>query len=89
MSFLILLGYYLGLAKFSSKSRGVLLCMALLSATLFHGAYDYFLFVQNVPGIWLGAFVSLGMGIYLSFRAIRIHIKNSPFGVSSQTDFLT
>lgn len=88
-TFAIMMGYYMGLAKFSSKSRGVLLCMALLSATLFHGAYDYFLFVQNVPGIWLGAFVSLGVGVYLSLRAIRIHSSNSPFGVSSKTDFLT
>lgn len=88
-TFGIMMGYYMGLAKFSSKSRGVLLCMALLSATVFHGAYDYFLFVQNVPGIWLGAFVSLGVGVYLSFRAIRIHSKNSPFGVSSITNFLT
>ncbi len=88
-TFGIMMGYYMGLAKFSSKSRGFMLFMALLSATLFHGAYDYFLFVQNIPGIWLGAFVSLGVGVYLSFRAIRIHSKNSPFGVSSNTDFLT
>lgn len=88
-TFGIMMGYYIGLAKFSSQNRGLLLGMALLSATLFHGAYDYFLSVENIPGIWLGAFLSLGVGVYFSFRAIRIHNKNSPFGVRSNTDFLT
>lgn len=88
-TFGIMMGYYMGLAKSSSQSRDLLLGIALLSATLFHGAYDYFLSIKNNPGIWLGAFVSLGVEVYFSFRAIRIHYKNSPFGVTSDTNFLT
>lgn len=87
-TFAILMGYYLGLSKFSSTSRIPLLLMGLFSAVMFHGAYDFFLMVENIPGIWLGAFVSLGVGLFLSLRATRIHNKNSPFGVSQNTEML-
>lgn len=88
-TFGIMMGYYMGLAKFSNNGKFLLLGMALLSSIIFHGAYDYFLFVQNIPGIWLGAFVSLGVGVYFSLRAIKIHSRNSPFGTPATTDFLT
>jgi protease PrsW len=53
--------------------------VALLVATAFHGAYDYFLFISFVPGIWMGAFVSLIVGLLLSRKAIQLHQQSSPF----------
>lgn len=77
-AFAVLMGYYLGKAKFEDK-KGYYAFHALGIATLFHGAYDYFLFISFVPGIWLGALASLILGIYLSRKAIAIHQSVSPF----------
>lgn len=77
-TFAILMGYYLGKAKFEHK-RGILALVGLAAATLFHGAYDYFWFISFVPGIWVGAIASLAVGIWLSRKAIRIHQEASPF----------
>jgi RsiW-degrading membrane proteinase PrsW (M82 family) len=77
-TFGILMGYLMGLAKFS-KNRQLLNITGLLVATFFHGAYDFFLFINFIPGIALGAFVSLIVGIILSKKAIKIHQQNSYF----------
>lgn len=77
-TFGILMGYYMGKAKFSNNRIGLNLT-GLLLAIIFHGAYDFFLFVDFVPGIWVGAFVSLFIGIFLSRKAIKTHQKNSVF----------
>lgn len=77
-TFAILMGYYLGKAKFEHKKSYYAL-HALAVATLFHGAYDYCLFISFVPGIVFGALASLVVGIWLSRKAIRIHQFASPF----------
>jgi RsiW-degrading membrane proteinase PrsW (M82 family) len=77
-TFGILMGYYMGKAKFSNH-RLVLNLTGLLLATLFHGAYDFFLFINFIPGISIGAFVSLIIGIVLSRKAIKKHQKDSKF----------
>jgi len=77
-TFAILMGYYLGKAKFEHK-KGYYALHALAVATLFHGAYDYCLFISYVPGIVFGALASLAVGIWLSKKAIRIHQFASPF----------
>lgn len=76
--FAILMGYYLGKAKFEHK-KSYYSIYALAVATLFHGAYDYFLFISFVPGIWVGAVFALVLGIVLSRKAIKIHQYASPF----------
>lgn len=77
-SFAILMGFYLGKAKFEHR-KGYYALHALGIATLFHGAYDYFWFISYVPGIWLGAIASLATGVLLSRKAIQIHQVASPF----------
>lgn len=77
-TFGILMGYFMGKAKFS-KNRIKLNIMGLGLATLFHGAYDFFLFINFIPGIATGAFISLIIGIILSKKAINRHQKNSNF----------
>ncbi len=79
-TFAILMGYYMGKAKFSNN-RVLLNLTGLLLAALFHGAYDFFLFIDFIPGIWVGAFISLFIGILLSRRAILKHQQNSTFKV--------
>jgi RsiW-degrading membrane proteinase PrsW (M82 family) len=77
-TFGILMGYFMGLAKFSNN-RIKLNMAGLFLAVLFHGAYDFFLFIRFIPGISIGAFVSLIIGVLLSRKAIRRHQDNSTF----------
>lgn len=77
-TFAVLMGYFMGKAKFS-KNKTVLNLTGLLLAILFHGAYDFFLFLPFVPGIWSGAFVSLFVGVFLARKAIKKHQNNSHF----------
>ena len=77
-TFGILMGYYVGKAKFSNN-RLILNLTGLLLAIVFHGTYDFFLFIDFVPGIWIGAFISLFIGIILSRSAIKRHQSNSNF----------
>ena len=74
----VLMGYFLGKAKFEHRKSHYAI-YALLVATLFHGAYDYFWFISFVPLIWTGALASLGLAIFLSRKAIYIHHTASPF----------
>ncbi len=77
-TFGILMGYFMGKAKFSNR-RIKLNLTGLLLAIIFHGFYDYFLFLDFIPGIWVGAFISLFIGIYLSRKAIKKHQNDSHF----------
>ncbi|WP_299224037.1 PrsW family glutamic-type intramembrane protease [uncultured Psychroserpens sp.] len=77
-TFGILMGYFMGKAKFSNH-RIRLNLYGLALAILFHGAYDFFLFIDFIPGIWIGAFVSLIIGIVLSQKAIKKHQNISQF----------
>jgi protease PrsW len=78
-TFAIIMGFFLGKAKFSHRKVLYYSIMALLAAALFHGSYDYFLFISFVPGIWAGAAISLIVGFILSRKAIRLHQQTSPF----------
>lgn len=77
-TFGILMGYFMGKAKFS-KNKALLNLTGLLLASGFHGAYDFFLFIDFIPGIWLGAFISLIVAIILSRKAIKRHQASSNF----------
>jgi RsiW-degrading membrane proteinase PrsW (M82 family) len=84
-TFAILMGYYLGIAKFTKRNQLSNTFMALFIATAFHGAYDYFWFISYIPGIWVGAILSLITAIILSRKAIRLHQQASPF-INQQSD---
>jgi RsiW-degrading membrane proteinase PrsW (M82 family) len=87
-TFAILMGFFLGKAKFAEGGKFLYMVTALFAATFFHGSYDYFWFIAQVKGtwagIWLGAIASLIVGILLSRSAIRLHQHASPF-VRSKT----
>ena len=79
-TFGVIMGYFMGKAKFSNNSIKLNL-LGLLFATLFHGSYDFFLFINFIPGIYIGAFVSLLIGVILSKKAISRHQNSSSFKV--------
>lgn len=77
-TFGVLMGYFMGKAKFSNN-RLKWNMAGLFLAVLFHGSYDFFLFINFIPGISIGAFISLIIGVILSRKAIKRHQEISNF----------
>lgn len=76
----VLMGYYVGLAKFKhERAVSSHKVAGLFAAILFHATYDFCLFMSNYPFLIGGALVSLIVGIVLALKAIRLHNQNSPF----------
>jgi RsiW-degrading membrane proteinase PrsW (M82 family) len=75
--FAVVMGYFLGLAKFKKGLKIGYIFFGFLMAGLFHSIYDYCLFEKNYEYIWTGALLSLIVGLILSIRAIRLHRKRS------------
>ncbi len=78
-TFAVIMGFFVGEAKFLQRNRTLYLIIGILAATIAHGFYDLFLFLQYPTGIWVGAFVSLFIALWLSRKAIKIHQEASPF----------
>jgi protease PrsW len=84
-TFAIIMGYFMGKAKFSQKRESYLLLAGLFWAVVFHGSYDFFLFIKDAEHtqsefsllMLLGAVVSLITGIILSKKAISAHLQYS------------
>ena len=71
----VIMGYYVGLAKFSSNSRNLLL-KGVFFATLLHAIYNYFILLEN--GVYsILSVLALILGIYLANKAIKIHQLDS------------
>ncbi|MEM6726042.1 MAG: PrsW family glutamic-type intramembrane protease [Bacteroidota bacterium] len=85
-AFAIIMGYFVGLAKFSDPQyRTQLLWKGYIGAVILHGCYNFFLFQQNIPVLSLLAFVSLYFGIRYSRKLIIMHRQISPFQEDEST----
>ncbi len=82
-TFAVIMGYYIGIAKFHPREKWRYIFMGLGGAIIFHGAYDFFLFNQINTGIVGGAMLSLVVAIYLSRQAMKLHLARSPFNPES------
>lgn len=80
--FAVLMGYYVGLAKFKTLNAPALRMYGLALAVLFHGLYDCFLFLsdnglvaQYISGglLVIGALISYIIAFRLSLKAIKKH----------------
>ena len=85
-SFAIIMGYFMGKARFSAQKERFLLFFGVFWAIVFHGSYDFFLFLQESHRtstdnasllMFFGAMVSLVTGIILAKKAIKEHLKIS------------
>ena len=81
-AFAVLMGYHVGLAKFDPDHAFTHLWKGLLLASFFHGAFDFFLFLQGskeviryVSGglLSIGAIASYWIAVRMSLRSIRLH----------------
>lgn len=77
----IILGYYMGLAKFEpQKNKAFLLHLkGLLGAVFIHGLYDLFLFQNNYAFLAIFASIILIIGAGIARKLVQQHLDNSPY----------
>jgi len=75
----VLMGYYIGLAKFSSSFKWFFMLNGLLLASMLHGAYDYFLILHDYEGLYIFSIITLILAVIFSFKAMRKLKSKSPF----------
>ncbi len=78
-AFAILMGSYMGLAKFVPKRRNTYMFTGLLLAIFFHGLYDFFLLQKVYQGLGVLAIGALVWGISASRQLIGFGQELSPF----------
>ncbi|MBS4064830.1 MAG: PrsW family intramembrane metalloprotease [Chitinophagaceae bacterium] len=85
-TFAVLMGYFVGKAKFLPEKRFYHLFLGVFWATFFHGTYDFFLFLQGNDTVneyvsdgllFAGAVASFIAALRLSRKAIKEHIATS------------
>jgi RsiW-degrading membrane proteinase PrsW (M82 family) len=81
-AFAVLMGYPVGRAKFERGRAFWLMMKGLLVAVLFHGSFDFFVFIQqnreitrkfSTGIISFGAFATFYIAVRLAMRALRMH----------------
>lgn len=72
-TFAAIMGYYIGLAKFNHKNERKLMLQGFIGAVILHGLYDFFLFQNLTAGLYIGALVSLIIGIRFTMRSVKLH----------------
>jgi len=87
-AFAVIMGYYIGLAKFSHQHETRLMLQGFFGAVLLHGFYDFFLFQNITAGLYAGALVSLVIGLRFSIRAMRMH-KQHPHAIKQTSEQFT
>lgn len=77
----VILGYYVGLAKFDRENLYKNILVGLLVAVAVHGLYDFFLFQRYQDWLMiLATFVLMG-GLFFSRKFITRHQEDSPFNI--------
>lgn len=70
-AFAVIMGYYMGKAKFEPEKRFKYMMLGLFFATFMHGAYDFFVFQKQYPALTLFTLGVLIMGLRISKRSIE------------------
>ena len=70
-TFAVLMGYFIGYAKFTASNKFPYFVLALLLPILFHGAFDFFIFSGSDVLIICGALGSFIIALIISFKAIK------------------
>jgi protease PrsW len=78
-AFAVLMGAYVGLAKFVPEKRNYYMFHGLALAVFFHGLYDFFLLQKSYEGLGVLSILTLTFGISLSRRLIKAKQALSPF----------
>lgn len=85
-AFGVLMGAYIGLAKFFPEKRAIYTFIGVGLAIFFHGAYDFFLMQQVYSGMAIMAIFTLVWGMNMSRGLIRVGRELSPFKNNGATE---
>ncbi|RAJ05007.1 RsiW-degrading membrane proteinase PrsW (M82 family) [Chitinophaga skermanii] len=79
-AFAIMMGYFVGLAKFSPRpDRPLLFLQAIAYPVIFHGAYDFFLLLDSGAYLMFGSIAALYIATKFSIKAIKRHREISEY----------
>jgi RsiW-degrading membrane proteinase PrsW (M82 family) len=70
-TFAVLMGFHVSLAKFDPANRKKYFFLAIFWPVVFHGTFDFFLFVGNTWLHFAGAVISFIVALRLSLKLIR------------------
>tara|TARA_B100000900_G_scaffold398172_1_gene399276 strand:- start:423 stop:1055 length:633 start_codon:yes stop_codon:yes gene_type:complete len=77
--FAVIMGYYLGKAKSSKNKQFLFIIMSLFIPVIIHALYDYFMFLDFVPGLWIGGIVTIVISIFIAKKSMIEALESSPF----------
>lgn len=79
-AFSIIMGYFVGLAKFRTASKqGPMIVKGFFLTVMLHGAYDFFILQSLFSWLIVLAIVVLAVSIYYAQRMVMDHQVHSPF----------
>jgi RsiW-degrading membrane proteinase PrsW (M82 family) len=83
--FAVIMGYFLGLARFAPDKKLEIryAYTGLFFAIMMHGFYDFFVFTKAPVGLLFMVLTLMACG-FIALRAIKIHLKNSPFNTDNK-----
>lgn len=61
------------------RKKLILGLTGLFCAVLAHGVYNYFLFIDFLPGLWVGSVLALVLGAYFAKEAVDKQQETSPY----------
>ncbi len=76
--FAVIMGYYLGIAKSRKKKETLFISLSIIVPIILHAIYDYFLYLDFVPGLWIGGILTLVLSLFFAKNAIIEHLESSP-----------
>ncbi|ATL47924.1 PrsW family intramembrane metalloprotease [Chitinophaga caeni] len=77
--FAIIMGYFIGLAKFVNKEKSLLLAQGIIWPVLLHGGFDFFLLLDKGAYLLIGSLFILFVATRLSIKAVRRHREISTY----------
>lgn len=75
--FAVILGYFIGLSKFTNPNNSKLILRGLLITVIIHGIYNFFLLQEYYDWLMIFGLITIVVGIVLSWKLIRVHQRNS------------
>jgi protease PrsW len=78
-AFAVMMGAFVGLAKFIPEKRDEYMLKSVVLPVFFHGLYDFFLIQKSFEGLAILSILALSVSITLARRLIHLNQDISPF----------
>ncbi len=83
-AFAVIMGAYIGLAKFIPEKRNIYMLTGIALAVFFHGLYDFFLLQKSYEFLTILSIIVLVVVVNVARRLIKIEQDLSPFNPDNQ-----